>query len=74
MRRAKLLTNLLRWRKAAGDKYGLDKLVETLVDKLMLPIAESGWDVSGEEVMRKVARQLPEECMTMNLRVRLGAQ
>ena len=52
----------------------MDKLVETLVDKLMLPIAESGWDVSGEEVMRKVARQLPEECMTMNLRVRLGAQ
>ncbi|KAK7690288.1 hypothetical protein QCA50_006943 [Cerrena zonata] len=52
-RRVKLLNNLLRWRKYAGDKYGLGQLVEILVEKVMLPVAESGWEVGGEEVMRK---------------------
>ena len=54
MRRYKLLRNLLQWRKYAGDRYGLGALASKLVSKIMLPVAETGWEVGGEETMRKV--------------------
>ena len=55
-RRYKLLRNLLQWRKYAGDRYGLGALATRLVSSVMLPVAESGWEVGGEEMMRKVRR------------------
>ncbi|KAH9924304.1 GCFC-domain-containing protein [Epithele typhae] len=59
MRQRKLLAGLLRWRKAAGDRFGAGALVTRLVQDSMLPIAETGWEVGGEDVMRKVAQSLP---------------
>ena len=53
-RRYKLLRNLLQWRKYAGDRYGLGALATKLVSLNMLPVAESGWEVGGEEMIRKV--------------------
>ena len=53
-RRHKLLRNILQWRKHAGDRYGLSNLVTRLVISSMVPAAESGWEVGGEEIMRKV--------------------
>ncbi len=55
-RRYKLLRNLVQWRKHAGDRYGLGTLVIRLVTSSMLPVAESGWEVGGEDIMRKVSR------------------
>ncbi|KAI0647843.1 GCFC-domain-containing protein [Trametes meyenii] len=60
-RRHKLLRTLLQWRRYAGDAYGLGQLAARLVTGSMLPIAETGWDVGGEEIMRKVAQNLPAE-------------
>lgn len=53
-RRLKLLRNLVAWRKYAGNKYGLDRLATTLLEECVLPVAESGWEVGGEERVRKV--------------------
>jgi GC-rich sequence DNA-binding factor len=50
----KLLSNLLTWRKYAGGLFGAGDLGEILVGNIMMPVAESGWDVGGEEIMRKV--------------------
>ncbi|KAJ3002116.1 hypothetical protein NUW54_g6022 [Trametes sanguinea] len=60
-RRYKLLRNLLQWRRYAGDRYGLGVLATRLVTSSMLPVAETGWEVGGEEIMRKVAQALPTE-------------
>ncbi|KAL7280100.1 hypothetical protein ACG7TL_006515 [Trametes sanguinea] len=62
-RRYKLLRNLLQWRRYAGDRYGLGVLATRLVTSSMLPVAETGWEVGGEEIMRKVAQSLPTELL-----------
>lgn len=53
-RRVKLLRNLLRWRKYTGKRLGLDVLVGRLVDVCILEVAQSGWDVGGEDISRQV--------------------
>lgn len=55
-RRQKLLNNLIRWRKYTGERFGIGMLLTNLVNNCTLPVAESGWDVGGEERMRKVRR------------------
>ncbi|KAI1794968.1 GCFC-domain-containing protein [Ganoderma leucocontextum] len=67
-RRHKLLRNLLQWRKYAGDRYGLGNLATRLVTSSMFPVAESGWEVGGEEIMRKVAQALPAELVPPSLK------
>lgn len=56
-RRLKLLRNLVRWRKYSGERFGVGELVTQLLRDCMLPIAESGWEVGGEDIMRKVSRR-----------------
>ena len=51
----KLLSNMVRWRKYAGERYGLGNVITSLLAKCMLPVAESGWEVGGEECMRKAS-------------------
>jgi GC-rich sequence DNA-binding factor len=53
-RRVKLLRNLLTWRKYTGELFGLGVLVGRLVDVCILEVAQSGWDVGGEDVARQV--------------------
>ncbi|TFY70970.1 hypothetical protein EVG20_g2035 [Dentipellis fragilis] len=72
-RQRKLLTNILRWRRYTGEQFGIGELVTKLVENCMLPIAESGWDVGGEESLRKVAAAIPAELMPRQLKARLGA-
>lgn len=56
-RRVKLLQNILRWRKHAGEQFGLSSIVKRLVENCFLSIAEGGWEVGGEEFSRKVLFQ-----------------
>jgi hypothetical protein len=51
---SKLLANLLAWRKYTGERYGIGELVERLLGRVLLPVAEGGWEVGGENVIRKV--------------------
>ncbi|KAL4245564.1 Intron Large complex component GCFC2-like protein [Abortiporus biennis] len=70
-KRRKLLTNLLRWRRYTGERLGIGALATTLVERSMLPMSESGWEVGGEEVMTKVYDLLPPELVPSILRSRL---
>lgn len=53
-RRYKLLRNLIQWRKYTGERLGVGQLAKRLVENDMLPIAQSGWEVGGEEYIQKV--------------------
>ncbi|CAE6458225.1 unnamed protein product [Rhizoctonia solani] len=52
---SKLLANLVAWRKYTGEKFGIGELIERTLVKIMLPIAEGGWEVGGESILRKTA-------------------
>ena len=54
-RRVKLLRNILRWRKYTGERFGLGMLISRLTEGCILEVAESGWDVGGEEISRIVS-------------------
>ncbi|EKM51607.1 uncharacterized protein PHACADRAFT_31439 [Phanerochaete carnosa HHB-10118-sp] len=70
-RRQKLLNNMVRWRKYSGERFGIGMLITNLVSSCMLPVAESGWEVGGEERMKKTAAMLPNELVPVVLVDRL---
>ncbi|KAI0322031.1 nineteen complex-related protein 2-domain-containing protein [Amylostereum chailletii] len=55
MRHRKLLSNLLQWRRHSGALYGIDEIIANHVKECLLPIANSGWEVGGEDHMREVS-------------------
>ncbi|KAI0058268.1 hypothetical protein BV25DRAFT_1919473 [Artomyces pyxidatus] len=71
-RHRKLLSNIVRWRGYAGGLFGIDELVIALVTNCMLPIADSGWEVGGEESMRQVLKNLPQDLVSPQLKSRLN--
>lgn len=70
-RQRKLLTGLLTWRKYTGERFGLGVSAEKLVRDCMLPLAETGWEVGGESIMRTVGSMLPKELVPSPLKTRL---
>lgn len=63
-RAIKLLENMLRWRKYAGDKHPTGNLCARLVNDYILPIAESGWEVGGKQ---KVLQVINEVSLSFNV-------
>jgi GC-rich sequence DNA-binding factor len=57
-RRLKLVKNLLRWRKYTGERFGLGGMLARLIEHSIVPIAESGWEVGGEDIVRKVSEHM----------------
>jgi len=53
-RRVKLVQTLLRWRRHSGESSGVESLVKHTVDVFIVPVADGGWEVGGEECLRKV--------------------
>ncbi|KAH8114705.1 nineteen complex-related protein 2-domain-containing protein [Phellopilus nigrolimitatus] len=53
VRRYKLTNNIARWRKYSGEKFGIGELISKLTSDCIYPVAESGWEVGGEEIMQK---------------------
>ena len=53
-RRVKLVQTLVRWRKHSGEGSGVESLIKRTVDVFIVPVADGGWDVGGEECLRKV--------------------
>ncbi|KAG8934755.1 hypothetical protein FRC02_009336 [Tulasnella sp. 418] len=72
VRRLKLLMNMVRWRKYSGELFGIGQAMEKLVSKVVLPIAEGGWDVGGEEVAKRVVQALPPEVIPVELSSRFA--
>ncbi|KZT09212.1 uncharacterized protein LAESUDRAFT_810841 [Laetiporus sulphureus 93-53] len=70
-RRYKLLRNILQWRKYTGERFGIGQLAKTLIDNDMQPVAEGGWEVGGEDYMRKVAQIMPKDMISESLQARV---
>ncbi|KAF5389187.1 hypothetical protein D9757_003414 [Collybiopsis confluens] len=68
----KLVSNLLRWRKSTGELFGVGQLILRIVDGAMLNIADGGWDVGGEEAIKKLAALLPGDLLTVAIKSRLS--
>ncbi|KAE9393862.1 hypothetical protein BT96DRAFT_978753 [Gymnopus androsaceus JB14] len=71
-RQVKLVTNLMRWRRCTGELFGVGQLITRIVDGCMLDVADNGWDVGGEEALKKITAILPQELITSGIRSRLG--
>ncbi|KAJ1303381.1 hypothetical protein OPQ81_011573 [Rhizoctonia solani] len=69
---SKLVANLVAWRKYTGEKFGVGELIERTLGKVMLPIAEGGWDVGGQEILRKTVATVPRPCVPPEVSARLG--
>ncbi|CUA73263.1 Pre-B-cell leukemia transcription factor-interacting protein 1 [Rhizoctonia solani] len=69
---SKLLANLVAWRKYTGEKFGVGELIERVLGKVMLPVAEGGWEVGGEEILRKAVTSVPKPCIPPEVSARLG--
>jgi GC-rich sequence DNA-binding factor len=50
----KLVGNMVRWRRYAGEVYGIGRIAGRAI-ALAGKIAESGWEVGGEEGVKKVS-------------------
>jgi GC-rich sequence DNA-binding factor len=62
---SKFLDTLVRWRKYTGEAFGIGELCVRHMNNVALPIAESGWDVGGEEIAREVIDQnISDDCVT----------
>jgi len=53
-RRVKLVQTLLKWRKHSGGNSGVENLVNHTLDVFIVPVADGGWEVGGEQCLRKV--------------------
>ncbi|KAF8827789.1 hypothetical protein HHX47_DHR4000028 [Lentinula edodes] len=70
-RQLKLISNLTRWRKSTGELFGVGQLITKVVDGCM-DVADSGWDVGGEEALKKIIPMLPKDLQMVGLKSRLG--
>ncbi|KAL0570505.1 hypothetical protein V5O48_011451 [Marasmius crinis-equi] len=71
-RQLKLLSNLLKWRKATGERFGIGQLVTRLVDGIIVVVADSGWEVGGADVVQTVSGMLPPDLITQGIRSRVS--
>jgi len=58
---SKFLNTLIQWRKYTGEKLGIADLCIRHMNNVVLPIAESGWEVGGEEITREMIAIMPYE-------------
>ncbi|KAG6891529.1 hypothetical protein C0992_005064 [Termitomyces sp. T32_za158] len=65
-RRVKLLRNLLRWRKHTGERFGVGTLVTRLLEQCVVDVAETGWEVGGEDIARTVSMLYTLEVIRLN--------
>jgi GC-rich sequence DNA-binding factor len=71
-RQEKLMINIIRWRRYTKSPFGIDEVAKSLLVNCILPVARSGWEVGGEECMRRIAQQLPNELATSQIKAQLG--
>ncbi|KDQ62610.1 hypothetical protein JAAARDRAFT_203706 [Jaapia argillacea MUCL 33604] len=69
---SKILSNILRWRRYSSEVFGIGELATKLVRDGLLLVAETGWEVGGEEASRKAHDSLPKELIPLSLKRRLG--
>ncbi|KAI0269805.1 nineteen complex-related protein 2-domain-containing protein [Gloeopeniophorella convolvens] len=71
-RQEKLMANIVRLRRYQDSLFGVDDVVKSLLLECILPVANSGWEVGGEESIHRVAQLLPKELVTAQIKAQLG--
>jgi hypothetical protein len=77
IRAARLLTNLLRWRRYTKERHGLGLLCGEILSDILLPVARGGWEVGGGDALRKASSCLfffRSLCLRVSLLCRLLQQ
>ncbi|KAG8806701.1 hypothetical protein FRC17_004852 [Serendipita sp. 399] len=49
----KLIQNIMAWRRYAKERFGIGRLITRLLEVLFVA-SQGGWDIGGEEMVRKV--------------------
>src|ERR1700744_3180717 len=68
-RRIKLLSNMMRWRKHAGDLYGIGNSIGELVERCLVPVLFKVKDVEGLGLKRQLREMIPKEVQPPFLRI-----
>ncbi|KAF5369342.1 hypothetical protein D9758_002504 [Tetrapyrgos nigripes] len=71
IRQVKLLSNLLRWRKFTGERFGVGQMVTRIIERCIVPVADEGWEVGGKDVVENVSAMLPKELLPPSIKSRL---
>jgi len=71
-RQGKLMINIIRWRGQTDALFDIDEVVKNLLLNCILPVAKSGWEVGGEQCVRRIVQQLPDELATLQIKAQLG--
>jgi len=63
VRQLKLLVNLITWRRLASDALELeiDDVIKRFINEVLTPVANTGWEVGGEEMLQKAKGALPRD-------------
>lgn len=56
---AKLIGNIVKWRRYAKERDGLGLLVQELLVEVFVPVAQTGWEVGGLDALRKAGPLTP---------------
>ncbi|KAG8754904.1 hypothetical protein FRC14_004538 [Serendipita sp. 396] len=66
----KLTENIMLWRKYSKERFGVGRLVTTLLEILFF-VSQGGWDIGGEEFIRKAIGAIPAELVPQSIKDRL---
>lgn len=53
-RQRKLLSSMIKWREVTRDTFKVGELIKEFVRECMTRVAETGWDIGGQNSMHKV--------------------
>ena len=54
-RAARLLSNLLQWRRYTKERHGLGLICGEILSDILLPVARGGWEVGAGDALRKAS-------------------
>ena len=60
---------MMRWRKHAGDLYGIGNSIGELVERCLVPVLFKVKDVEGLELKRQLREMIPKEVQPPFLRI-----
>jgi GC-rich sequence DNA-binding factor len=66
-RAARLLSNLLQWRRYTKERHGLGLLCGDILSDLLLPVARGGWEVGAGDALGKASSFTFFRCLCLRL-------
>jgi len=73
-RAARLLSNLLQWRRYTKERHGLGLLCGDILSDLLLPVARGGWEVGAGDALGKIVATVPSDLVPLAVSLRLNGK